>query len=51
MVYFLWWCVHEGQKGYPTQGNLAYAPLPSNIVSADEKQIKAISYKGSTLYK
>jgi phosphate transport system substrate-binding protein len=51
MANFLWWCVHEGQVGYPTQGDLAYASLPSNIVSDDEKQIKAITYNGTPLYK
>ena len=50
LLKFLWWAIHDGQKGFPTSGALRYAPLPANIVSADEKQIKSVTYNGKALY-
>jgi len=43
---FLWWAVHDGQKYAP---DLIYAPLPQNIVSADEQLLTSLTYQGQTL--
>jgi phosphate transport system substrate-binding protein len=43
---FLWWAVHDGQKYAP---DLIYAPLPQNIVSADEQLLKSLTYQGQVL--
>lgn len=50
LLKFLWWATHDGQKGFPSAGPLRYAPLPASIVSADEKQIKSVTYNGKALY-
>ena len=50
LLKFLWWATHDGQKNFPTSGALRYAPLPASIVSADEKQIKSVTYNGKALY-
>jgi phosphate transport system substrate-binding protein len=46
LVKFLWWAVHDGQKYAPS---LIYAPLPENIVSADEQLLGSVTYQGQTL--
>jgi phosphate transport system substrate-binding protein len=43
---FLWWAIHDGQKYAP---DLIYAPLPQNIVSADEQLLKSLTYQGQIL--
>jgi phosphate transport system substrate-binding protein len=43
---FLWWAIHDGQKYAP---DLIYAPLPQNIVSADEQLLMSLTYEGQTL--
>jgi phosphate transport system substrate-binding protein len=43
---FLWWAVHDGQKYAPA---LIYAPLPQNIVSADEQLLRSLTYQGQAL--
>lgn len=45
-VAFLWWAVTTGQT-YST--GLAYAPLPANVVAADETAINGILYNGASL--
>jgi phosphate transport system substrate-binding protein len=50
MTNYLWWCINEGQVGYPTKGNLEYAPLPSKIIHASQGQINAITYNGKALH-
>jgi phosphate transport system substrate-binding protein len=46
LVKFLWWAIHDGQKYAP---DLIYAPLPQNIVSADEQLLRSLTYQGQTL--
>jgi phosphate transport system substrate-binding protein len=46
LVQFLWYVVHDGQSLAPA---LAYAPLPSNVVSIDEATLRSITYNGNTL--
>jgi phosphate transport system substrate-binding protein len=46
MAEFIWWAVHDGQ-GYSS--GLQYVPLPSAIVSLDEKTIKLMNYNGQPL--
>jgi len=43
---FLWWAIHDGQKYAP---DLIYAPLPQNIVSADEQLLASLTYQGQAL--
>jgi phosphate transport system substrate-binding protein len=43
---FLWWAIHDGQKYAP---DLVYAPLPQNIVSADEQLLTSLTYQGQAL--
>jgi phosphate transport system substrate-binding protein len=43
---FLWWAIHDGQKYAP---DLIYAPLPQNVVSADEQLLTSLTYQGQTL--
>jgi phosphate transport system substrate-binding protein len=40
---FLWWGIHDGQKLAPA---LNYAPLPAEVVTKDEAQIKLIKSGG-----
>jgi len=44
---FLWWCIHDGQK---FSADLNYVPLPTEIVSLDEKTISMMNYQGQTLH-
>jgi phosphate transport system substrate-binding protein len=46
LVKFLWWAIHDGQKYAP---DLIYAPLPQNIVSADEQLLTSLTYQGQAL--
>jgi ABC-type phosphate transport system substrate-binding protein len=46
LVQFLWFLVHGAQDIAP---NLQYAPLPANIVSADETTIRAITFNGQQI--
>ncbi len=46
LVYYLWWSIHTGQQ-YST--DLLYAPLPSNVVTKAEAEIKSITYQGQPL--
>jgi len=41
---FLWWAVHDGQKYAP---DLIYAPLPDNIVKADETLLLSLTFQGA----
>lgn len=43
---FLWWAIHDGQKYAP---DLIYAPLPQNIVSADEQLLLSLTFQGQVL--
>jgi phosphate transport system substrate-binding protein len=43
---FLNWIIHDGQQYAP---KLFYAPLPQNIVSADEQLILILNYQGQPL--
>jgi phosphate transport system substrate-binding protein len=43
---FLYWIIHNGQQYAP---KLFYAPLPQNIVSADEQLILILNYQGQPL--
>lgn len=43
---FLSWVIHDGQEYAP---GLFYAPLPQNIVSADEQLILILNYQGHPL--
>jgi phosphate transport system substrate-binding protein len=43
----LWWMVHDGQNDATP---LSYVPLPSNIVTKDEGQIKAMTCGSSACY-
>jgi phosphate transport system substrate-binding protein len=49
LLRFLWWCTHQGQA-YSSAGLLRYAPLPANIVKADEAKIKSVTYNGKPVY-
>ena len=49
LLKFLWWAINQGQS-YSTSGALRYAPLPSNVVKADEVNIKSITYNGKSVY-
>src|SRR5215471_2134920 len=42
LVDFLWWASHDGQKTAP---DLAYAPLPADVVQKDEQKIKSITFQ------
>ncbi len=44
LVQFLWWMVHDGQN--LAQG-LAYAKLPSNVVTVNEATINSITFNGA----
>ncbi len=43
----MWWVVHDGQQ---FSAPLSYVPLPANIVSKDEAQIKAMMCGSSACY-
>lgn len=43
---FLWWAVHDGQKYSP---DLLYVPLPSEVISLNEKTIRLMNYNGQTI--
>jgi phosphate transport system substrate-binding protein len=47
LVDFLWWSTHDGQQTAP---ELAYAPLPKDVVQKDEQKIKSIVFQGKPLY-
>lgn len=47
LVYFLWWCMHEGQR-YAAE--LYYVPLPSNVIRINEETIKMITFNGVQVY-
>jgi phosphate transport system substrate-binding protein len=46
LAHFLWWAIHDGQQ-YSTA--LIYAPLPANVVSADEQLLMTLNYQGTPL--
>jgi ABC-type phosphate transport system substrate-binding protein len=46
---FLWWCIHKGQS-YSSTGLLHYAPLPANIVRADEQKLLSVTYNGKQIF-
>jgi phosphate transport system substrate-binding protein len=46
IVQLLWYIVHDGQTQAPA---LAYAQLPSNVVTIDETTIRSITFDGQTL--
>ncbi|HXY82561.1 MAG TPA: phosphate ABC transporter substrate-binding protein PstS [Candidatus Saccharimonadales bacterium] len=43
---FLRWSIHDGQQYAP---DLLYAPLPENIVSADQQILTTLNYNGTPL--
>ncbi|MEM4576681.1 MAG: phosphate ABC transporter substrate-binding protein PstS [Candidatus Nezhaarchaeales archaeon] len=47
LVYFLWWCMHEGQR-YAAE--LYYVPLPSNVIKINEETIRMITFNGVQVY-
>jgi phosphate transport system substrate-binding protein len=46
LAHFLWWAIHDGQQ-YSTA--LIYAPLPANVVAADEQVLMTLNYQGTPL--
>jgi phosphate transport system substrate-binding protein len=46
LTQFLLWAIHSGQQYAPT---LYYAPLPQNVVSADQQLILSLNYQGQPL--
>ncbi len=46
LVQFLWYVIHDGQK---LASDLIYAPLPLNVVQANEVTIKSITFNGQQL--
>jgi phosphate ABC transporter phosphate-binding protein len=46
LVQFLWYVVHDGQN---LSSGLAYAQLPSNVVSIDEATLRSITFNGQAL--
>ena len=46
LAHFLWWAIHDGQQYAPT---LDYAPLPANVVAADEQLLLTLNYQGTPL--
>jgi phosphate ABC transporter phosphate-binding protein len=46
LVQYLWYVVHDGQSLAP---GLAYASLPSNVVTLDEETLRSITFNGQTL--
>jgi phosphate transport system substrate-binding protein len=46
LVQFIWFLVHGAQDIAP---NLQYAPLPANIVQADEATIRSITFNGQQI--
>jgi phosphate transport system substrate-binding protein len=46
LAHFFWWAIHDGQQ-YSTA--LIYAPLPANVVSADEQLLMTLNYQGTPL--
>ena len=42
----LWWLVHDGQS---FSKDLFYAPLPANLVKADEEKLRGITSGGKAL--
>ena len=49
LLKFLWWAIHSGQR-WNQYGSLRYAPLPANIVKADEAKIKSVTLHGKAVY-
>jgi phosphate transport system substrate-binding protein len=43
---FLWWAIHDGAADAK---QLLYAPLPSSVISIDERILKTITYQGKAL--
>jgi phosphate transport system substrate-binding protein len=46
LVDFLWWAIHDGQADAKL---LLYAPLPTPVVSINERLLKTITYQGKPL--
>lgn len=46
LVKFIWWALHEGQ---PIAKDLAYAPLPAELVKKIEEKVKAIKAGGAVV--
>ena len=47
LVQFLWWAIHNGQN---YSADLAYVPLPQQVVANDEATIRMITLNGQQLY-
>jgi len=47
LVQFLWWAIHNGQN---YSADLAYVPLPQQVVANDEATIRMITFNGQQLY-
>ncbi|MCS7140162.1 MAG: phosphate ABC transporter substrate-binding protein PstS [Nitrososphaerota archaeon] len=48
LVYFLWWCTHEGQN---YAAGLYYVPLPAEVIRHNEETIKMITFNGQRVYR
>jgi phosphate ABC transporter phosphate-binding protein len=48
LVQFLWWAIHDGQS---YSADLAYVPLPQQVVTNNEATIRMITFNGEQLYK
>jgi phosphate ABC transporter phosphate-binding protein len=48
LVQFLWWAIHDGQN---YSADLAFVPLPQQIVANNEATIRMITFYGEQLYK
>jgi phosphate ABC transporter phosphate-binding protein len=48
LVQFLWWAIHDGQE---YSADLAFVPLPQQIVANNEVTIRMITFNGEQLYK
>jgi phosphate ABC transporter phosphate-binding protein len=48
LVQFLWWAIHDGQN---YSADLAFVPLPQQIVTNNEATIKMITFNAEQLYK
>jgi phosphate ABC transporter phosphate-binding protein len=46
LVQYLWYVVHDGQN---LSSALAYAPLPTNVVTLNEATLRSITFNGQTL--
>lgn len=48
LVYFLWWCIHDGQD---YAADLYYVPLPEEVINHNEETIRMITFNGQRVYR